>query len=92
MKVLWQNESNEAFTALFRLELEVRLPRHRHKAVEQTFALQDSLTDDEVVCTAEYLSRGRPGSVHAAQSPDGCLTIGIFRYAYEFLPEKNRCE
>jgi hypothetical protein len=31
----------------------------------------------------------RPGSVHAAYSPEGCITLGIFQKANEFIGESG---
>src|SRR5436190_1921908 len=87
MKVLWRDPDGEAFTALFRLAPGARLPRHRHSGYEQTFVLEGSLVDDEGVCTAGNFVWRRPGSVHWAHSADGCLALGIFQKANEFLSE-----
>ena len=87
MKLLWQDEAGEAFTALFKAEPGARLPRHRHRGVEQTFVLEGSLADDEGVCTAGNFVWRRPGSVHSAWSPDGCLAIGMFSARNEFLED-----
>ena len=89
MKPLWQDETGDAFTALFRLEPGARLPRHRHAAVEQTFVLEGSLVDDEGTCTAGNFVWRRSGSVHEAHSPDGCLSIGVFQKSNEFLDEES---
>ena len=87
MKMLWKDTDGEAYTALFRLEPGARLPRHRHSGVEQTFVLEGSLVDEEGSCTAGNFVWRRPGSVHAAHSPEGCLSIGIFQKPNEFLDE-----
>ena len=62
-----------------------RLPRHRHTGLEQSFILQGSLVDEDGACTAGNFVWRRPGSVHGAWSPDGCLVIGIFESPNEFL-------
>ena len=85
MKILWQDESGEAFTALFQCDPGARLPLHRHAGVEQTFVLEGSLDDDEGSCTAGNFVWRPPGSVHSAVSPNGCLSIGIFHKPNEFL-------
>jgi len=87
MKMLWQDADSEAFTALFLLEPGASLPRHRHTGVEQTFVLEGSLVDEDGTCTAGNFVWRRSGSVHAAHSPDGCLTIGVFQKPNEFLEE-----
>ena len=87
IKMLWQDEAGQAFTALFKLEPGARLPRHRHMGIEQTFVLEGSLVDDEGACTAvNYVCRPA-GSVHTAYSPDGCLGLGIFQQPNEFLDQ-----
>ena len=85
MKELWRSDDGLSFTALFRFEPGARLPQHRHEGLEQTFVLEGSLVDDEGVCTAGNFVSRRPGSVHSAHSPDGCLSIGIFQLPNTFL-------
>lgn len=87
IKMLWQAPGGDAFTALFRMAPGARLPRHRHVGIEQTFVLEGSLVDEEGACTAGNYVWREPGSVHSAHSPDGCLSIGIFQQANEFLDE-----
>ena len=67
-----------------------KLPRHRHVALEQTFILEGSLVDDDGECTAGNFVWRRPGSVHRAWSPNGCIGIGIFERPNEFLEEPDR--
>jgi anti-sigma factor ChrR (cupin superfamily) len=85
IKVLWRDESSEAFTALFRVEPGACLPRHRHPLVEQTFVLEGSLVDEEGVCSAGNFVWRSPGSVHTARSPEGCVALAIFQKPNEFL-------
>ena len=85
MKSLWKDEDSQAFTALFRMEPGVVLPKHRHLGVEQTFVLEGSLVDDQGECKAGNFVWRKSGSVHTAHSPDGCLAIGIFCAPNEFL-------
>lgn len=85
MKILWRDPGGEAFTALFRLAPGARLPAHRHGGVEQTWVLLGSLADDDGLCTQGNFVWRDPGSVHAAYSPEGCITIGIFQKANEFI-------
>jgi len=89
MKILWRDPDGEAFTALFRTAPGATLPKHRHRGVEQTFVLEGSLVDDDGACTAGNFVWRDVGSVHAAHSPDGCLTIGIFQKANEFFDEES---
>ena len=85
IKVLWRSEMTEAYTALFRVAPGARLPRHRHVGVEQTFVLEGSLVDEHGACTSGNFVWRRPGSVHEAYSPDGCLAIGVFQCPNEFM-------
>ena len=89
MKVLWRDPDGEAFTALFRTAPGASLPKHRHRAIEQTYVLEGSLVDDEGVCTAGNFVWRDAGSVHAAHSPEGCLSIGIFQKVNEFFDEES---
>ena len=88
-KVLYEDASGRR-TILTRFEPGAKLPRHRHVALEQTFILEGSLVDDDGECTAGNFVWRRPGSVHRAWSPNGCLGIGIFERPNEFLEEPNR--
>ena len=87
IKMLWQDDASDSFTAMFRVEPGATLPRHRHTGVEQTFVLEGSLVDEDGACTAGNFVWRRPGSVHSAHSPDGCLTIGVFQSPNEFLED-----
>jgi anti-sigma factor ChrR (cupin superfamily) len=88
-KVLYEDPSGRR-TILTRFEPGAELPRHRHVALEQTFILEGSLMDDDGECTAGNFVWRRPGSVHRAWSPNGCLGIGIFERPNEFLEEPDR--
>lgn len=85
LKMLCQDTESEAFTAMFRMQPGARLPRHRHRGIEQTYVLEGSLVDDEGACTAGNFVWRQPDSVHEAHSPGGCLAIGIFQRPNEFL-------
>ena len=89
IKILWKQEDGDAYTGLFQLAPGARLPMHRHTGVEQTFVLKGTLVDEDGECTAGNFVWRRPGSVHAAHSPDGCLTLGIFHSPNEFLETGN---
>jgi anti-sigma factor ChrR (cupin superfamily) len=84
-KLLYQDATGRR-TMLTRFEPGARLPRHRHVGLEQTFVLEGSLVDDDGVCIAGNYVWRRPGSVHSAWSPDGCIGLGIFEQPNEFLP------
>lgn len=87
IRILWQDETTGAYTAMFQVDPGARLPKHRHVGVEQTYVLEGSLVDDEGVCTAGNFVWRHPQSVHSAHSPDGCLAIGIFQQPNEFLDD-----
>lgn len=83
-KMLYQDPSGRR-TTLTRLRPGARLPRHRHVGLEQSFVLEGTLVDEEGACTAGNFVWRRPGSVHEAWSPEGCLVLGIFDAPNEFL-------
>ncbi len=83
-KILYQEPSGRR-TVLLRMAPGARLPDHRHVGVEQSFVLQGTLQDEEGVCTAGNFVWRRPGSVHHAWTPDGCLLLAIFEAPNEFL-------
>jgi len=87
MKVLCRYPNGEAYTALFRMAAGSRLPRHRHRGIEQTFVLEGSLVDDDGACTAGNFVWRDADSIHTAHSPDGCLSLSIFQATNEFLEE-----
>lgn len=83
-KVLYA-EPNGRRTVLTRFAPGARLPRHRHGGLEQSLVLEGSLVDDDGTCTAGNFVWRRPGSIHSAWSPDGCVVLGIFEAPNEFL-------
>jgi anti-sigma factor ChrR (cupin superfamily) len=83
-KVLYQDPSGRR-TTLTRLAPGAALPRHRHVGLEQSFVLEGTLVDDDGACTAGNFVWRRPGSVHRAWSPDGCVVLGIFDAPNDFL-------
>ncbi len=85
-KILYRDPSGRE-TVLLRMAAGARLPDHRHVGVEQSFILQGALADEEGTCTAGNFVWRRPGSVHHAWSPDGCLMLAIFEAPNEFISE-----
>jgi anti-sigma factor ChrR (cupin superfamily) len=83
-KLLYEDATGRR-TILTRFEPGARLPRHRHVGLEQTFVLEGSLVDEDGECTAGNFVWRRPGSIHSAWSPRGCLGLGIFEKPNEFL-------
>jgi anti-sigma factor ChrR (cupin superfamily) len=53
--------------------------------LEQSYVLQGTLVDDDGACIAGNFVWRRPGSVHKAWSPDGCIVLGIFDTPNQFL-------
>jgi len=84
IKVLYRDPSGK-LTSLTRMAPGARLPDHRHVGVEQSYVLEGTLVDDDGACTAGNFVHRRPGSVHDAWSPDGCVVLGIFDAPNEFL-------
>jgi anti-sigma factor ChrR (cupin superfamily) len=84
IKVLYRDASGK-LTSLTRMAPGARLPRHRHVGIEQSYVLEGTLVDDDGACTAGNFVHRRPGSVHDAWSPDGCVVLGIFDAPNEFL-------
>ncbi|HXH81845.1 MAG TPA: cupin domain-containing protein [Candidatus Tectomicrobia bacterium] len=83
-KVLYRDDSGR-LTTLTRMEPGARLPKHRHVGLEQSYVLQGTLVDDDGACAAGDFVWRRPGSVHSAWTPDGCLVLGVFEQPNEFL-------
>ena len=92
MKMLWQDSTTGAFTALFRMEPGARLPLHRHTQVAQTFILEGSLVDEQGECSAGNFVWRSEGSVHEVHSPNGCVSISVFKQPNEFLAGDPRQE
>ena len=85
-KVLYR-DANGRQTTLTRMAPGARLPAHRHVGLEQSYVLQGTLIDEDGACTAGNFVWRRPGSVHSAWTPDGCLVLGVFETPNEFLPQ-----
>jgi anti-sigma factor ChrR (cupin superfamily) len=83
-RVLYADSSGRE-TVLVRMRPGARLPDHRHTGVEQSFVLEGALLDEDGACSAGNFVWRKPGSVHTAWSPDGCLILAIFERPNEFL-------
>jgi anti-sigma factor ChrR (cupin superfamily) len=84
-KVLYADPASGRRTTLTRFAPGARLPAHRHVGLEQSFVLTGTLVDGDGACAAGDFVWRRPGSVHSAWSPDGCIVLGIFDAPNEFL-------
>ncbi|HEU5322838.1 MAG TPA: cupin domain-containing protein [Methylomirabilota bacterium] len=85
IKTLYRDETGK-WTTLTRMAPGAHLPTHRHVGLEQSFVLEGTLVDDDGACTAGNFVWRRPGSVHSAWTPDGCIVLGVFERPNEFLP------
>jgi anti-sigma factor ChrR (cupin superfamily) len=83
-KVLYEDPSGK-LTTLTKMAPGARLPRHRHVGLEQSYVLEGTLVDADGACRAGNYVWRRPGSVHEAWSPDGCVVLGVFDRPNEFL-------
>ncbi len=86
VKVLYREPSGR-MTSLTRMAPGAALPTHRHVGLEQSYVLEGTLVDEDGACTAGNFVWRRPGSVHRAWTPDGCVVLGVFEAPNEFLPE-----
>jgi anti-sigma factor ChrR (cupin superfamily) len=84
IKVLYRDASGKQ-TTLTRMAPGARLPAHRHVGLEQSYVLEGTLVDADGECAAGNFVWRRPGSVHDAWSPDGCLVLGVFEAPNQFL-------
>ena len=74
-----------SLTTLTKMEPGAALPDHRHVGLEQSYVLEGTLVDEDGACTAGNFVWRRPGSVHRAWSPEGCVVLGVFEKPNEFL-------
>jgi anti-sigma factor ChrR (cupin superfamily) len=84
VKTLYRDATGRQ-TTLTRMAPGAVLPRHRHVGLEQSYVLEGTLIDDDGTCTAGNFVWRRPGSVHSAWTPAGCLVLGIFEAPNEFF-------
>ncbi len=85
VKVLYRDPTGR-LTSLTRFAPGAVLPAHRHVGLEQSYVLEGTLVDDDGECAAGNFVWRRPGSVHRAWAPEGCLVLGVFEAPNEFLP------
>jgi anti-sigma factor ChrR (cupin superfamily) len=84
VKTLYRDETGR-MTTLTRMAPGAVLPRHRHVGLEQSYVLEGTLVDEDGACRAGHFVWRRPGSVHTAWTPDGCVVLGIFERPNEFF-------
>lgn len=84
VKTLYRDETGR-MTTLTRMAPGAVLPRHRHVGLEQSYVLEGTLVDEDGACQAGHFVWRRPGSVHSAWTPDGCVVLGIFEKPNEFF-------
>ena len=85
MKVLYQDENTGLFTGLFRLSPGATIPFHEHTDVEQTYVLEGTFQDEDGVAKAGDFIWRPAGNRHTANSPDGCIILGMFLKPNKFL-------
>ena len=85
MKVLMEDEETGMMTALFKWAPGSKLTFHEHVALEQTFVLEGTLTDDEGTVEAGNYVWRPAGSQHDAWSEGGALILSIFLKPNIFL-------
>lgn len=83
-KKLYEDATGKT-TSLTKMDKGAVLPTHRHVGLEQSYVIQGTLVDDDGACTAGNFVWRRPGSVHKAWSPDGCIVLGVFDTPNQFL-------
>jgi anti-sigma factor ChrR (cupin superfamily) len=88
-KTLYKDPSGKQ-TTLTKMDKGAKLPKHKHVGLEQSYVLEGTLVDDDGACTAGNFVWRRPGSIHAAWSPDGCIVLGVFDSPNEFMDEGAR--
>jgi anti-sigma factor ChrR (cupin superfamily) len=84
IKTLYSDPSGK-LTTLVKMDKGARLPRHKHVGLEQSYVREGSLVDDDGACTAGNFVWRRPGSIHSAWTPDGCVVLGVFDTPNEFF-------
>lgn len=77
-KILMENKATGLQTMLMRWAPGARLPYHEHVAVEQTFVLEGSFSDQDGTCRAGNYVWRRAGSRHDAWTDEGCLVLAFF--------------
>ena len=82
---LHADEDERAGSFLLKLNPGTSYPRHRHPAGEEIFVMRGEMTvGDRKLKAGDYLY-SPPGSVHDANTTDGCLFMSILPKAIEII-------
>lgn len=89
MKVLYADSESGMSTIMFKLEPGAVVPKHEHTSLEQTYVLEGTLEDHEVVVAqGEFIWRPG-GSVHTAVAPNGAVILCFFTKPNRFFSEQE---
>ncbi|HVF50987.1 MAG TPA: cupin domain-containing protein [Pyrinomonadaceae bacterium] len=85
-KQLFNDEAHGLVTSLVRMSPGARVPKHRHKGIEQCLVLEGDLrTGDEVMTSGDFIC-AMPGTVHQELTTEqGNLLLIIAPESYEVL-------
>jgi quercetin dioxygenase-like cupin family protein len=89
VKHLFADEEHDTFTTLIRMSPGARVPRHRHRGVEQCLVVEgDLLTAGRAFKPGDFIC-ALPGSVHEELTTEqGNLLLVVAPESYEVLPPK----
>src|SRR5690606_12994002 len=79
MKVLYRNDAEGEMTVIVKWERGAVLPFHCHPEIEQSYVMQRSFYDHDVICrSAQYVCR-HPGALHETRSDERCILLAVYR-------------
>jgi anti-sigma factor ChrR (cupin superfamily) len=91
VKVLFTDPAQATVTSLVRISPGARVPRHRHKGVEQCLVLEGDLRSGGQVLGAGDYNCAMPGSIHEElTSTQGTLLLIVAPESYEVLEQGDR--
>ena len=82
---LYRSEDGGPASAILRYQPGARVPRHRHAGWETVILLEGSQSDDHGTVSAGGVAINRPDSIHAVESPEGCVALLIWERQPEIL-------
>jgi len=85
MRVLYSDPDSGRSTIIFKMQPGAVVPLHEHTALEQTYVLSGSLTDDEGTVTEGNFVWRPAGNTHVAHAPGGALIISFFLKPNRFM-------